>query len=260
MVKQKRKLQAAPVSNANDSDGSDYEVDWQLKPTPVKLTKADRFPLPAQVQKNLQKRTRGRKDSTTDDSDGEDVEDLPTLTTAQISSILETVKNNKRFVLMVNNVNFTTSKEEIQHHFSQAGRVKGVRIPKRRSSGYAFVEMLDPVGFQKAFLLDGSFMDGRKISVNLSESGSKKSQARIKLLMTKNIEILKLRKKNKNSSTASDVSLVPEVSAEKKPPPPDKYLDKPKVKMLSRKEARQARNNVSLKAKLKNLSKKGIKA
>ncbi|KFB39318.1 AGAP009179-PA-like protein [Anopheles sinensis] len=262
MANQKRKMQTAPpAANRNESDGSDYEVEWQVKPTPPKkVTKADLFPLPSQVERNLQKRTRGRKESSSDESDVEDAEGLPTLTTEQVAAILHTVKNNKRFVLMVNNLNFTTAKEEIEQHFDKAGRVKGVRIPKRRSSGFAFVEMLDPVGFQKAFLLDGSYLDGRKISVNLSESGNKKSEERIKLLMKKNIEIRKLRKKNRANAKAAEISLVPVANTTPKKPVLDKFLDKPKVKMLSMKEAKKARKQVSLKAKIKHMAKKGIKA
>ncbi|XP_058124488.1 uncharacterized protein LOC131281395 [Anopheles ziemanni] len=260
MLKQKRKMPAAPAANGNQSDGSDYEVEWQVKPTPPKVSKANLFPLPRQVERNLQKRTRGRKESSSEESEVEDAEGLPTLTTEQVAAILDTVKNNKRFVLLVNNLNFTTAKEEIEQHFDKAGRVKGVRMPKRRSSGFAFVEMLDPVGFQRAFLLDGSYLDGRKISVDLSESGNKKSEERIKLLMQKNAEIRKLRKKNRSNTQAAEITLVPEVNNTPKQPVRDKFLNKPKVKIPSKKEAKQAKRQVSLKAKLKNIAKKGIKA
>ncbi|XP_053676109.1 uncharacterized protein LOC128726332 [Anopheles nili] len=264
MVKQKRKPQptVAPVGG-NDSDGSDYEVEWQIKPTPAKLTKAERFPLPAEVQKNLKKSARGARaeSSSESESDAENGENLPTLTTTQIGAILDTIKNNKRLVLIVKNVNFSTAKEEIQEHFDQAGRVKGVRIPKHRSSGFAFVEMLDAAGFQKAFLLDGSYLDGRKISVHLSESGSKKSVSRIQLLEKKNAEIRKMRKRNKNDEQATAITLLPDMSAiEKKAPPPDKFLDKPKPKMLTKKEVKELKKKTSLRAKFKHMEKKGLKA
>ncbi|XP_049533283.1 nucleolin [Anopheles darlingi] len=272
MVKQKRKIAAQlPATNGNDSEGSDYEVEWQVKPTPAKLTKAEQFPLPASVEKKLKKTPgkQNRQDSSSEEDESEDDDEgklgangLPTLTTAQIGAILETVKNNKRFVLMVKNLNFTTAKEEIQSHFSQAGTVKGVRIPKFRSSAFAFVEMADPGGFQKAFLLDKSVLDGKKISVNLSESGNKKSVSRIQLLEKKNAEIRKLRKKNKKSSKAAEISLAPDtVSLPARPEPPkDKYLDKPKQKWLTKKEVKVLKRNTSLKAKFKNLSQKGVKA
>ncbi|XP_050078362.1 uncharacterized protein LOC126565245 [Anopheles maculipalpis] len=264
MNKQKRKARASipSATNGNDSDGSDYEVEWHVKPTPPKVNKAELYPLPPQVTKNLQKPARGaRKVSTSSESDVETGEGLPTLTTEQINGILETIKNNKRFVLIVKNVNFSTAKEEIWQHFDQAGRVKGVRIPKHRSSGFAFVEMENPDGFQKAFLLDGSYLDGRKISVNLSESGSKKSATRIQLLEKKNAEILKLRKKNRKNVAAEEITLVPDPTLlQKKVPPPDKYLDKPKRKQLTKKERKEQKQKTSLRAKFKNLEKKGIKA
>uniref|UniRef100_A0A182JUV6 RRM domain-containing protein n=1 Tax=Anopheles christyi TaxID=43041 RepID=A0A182JUV6_9DIPT len=257
MVKRKSQV---PAPAANDSDGSDYEVEWQVKPTPPKVTKAEQFPLPAQVAKKLERR--GRKESSSDDEiDPSTGEGLPTLTSDQIAAILKTIKNNKRLVLMVKNVNFSTAKEEIEEHFGQAGRVKGVRIPRHRSSGFAFVEMQNADGFQKAFLLDGSYLDGRKISVNLSESGNKKSTTRIQLLEKKNAEILKLRKNNRKSEKASAISLVPDPAVlQKKVPPPDRYLDKPKPKRLTKKEVKHLKKQTSLRAKFKNLEKKGIKA
>ncbi|XP_052897371.1 uncharacterized protein LOC128304254 [Anopheles moucheti] len=264
MNKQKRKSAAsASTTNGNDTDGSDYEVEWQVKPTPPKVTKAELFPLPAQVEKKLQKSARGARkvSSSEDDSDAEPGERLPTLTTAQIGAILETIKNNKRLVLIVKNVNFSTAKEEIAEHFDQAGRVKSVRVPKHRSSGFAFVEMENADGFQKAFLLDGSYLDGRKINVDLSESGSKKSATRIQLLEKKNAEIRKLRKKNKNNVKATDITLVPDAAvSQKKVPPPDRYLDKPKPKKFTKKEVKKLKQKSSLRAKFKNLEKKGIKA
>ncbi|XP_058059868.1 uncharacterized protein LOC131210611 [Anopheles bellator] len=271
MVKQKRKAQPAtagrPAVAANESDGSDYEVEWQLKPTPAKLTKAEAFPLPAKVERNLKKSARGgQPDSSSEESDDDDVpgggKQLPTLTTAQIGAILETTKNNKRFVLLVKNLSYTTSKEEIEAHFGEAGNVKGVRIPKRRGPRIAFVQMVDSVGFQKAFLLDGSTLDGREINVNLSESGNKKSQARLSLLQKKNEEIRKLRKKNRHNVKATKISLKPDLnSSQPKPPPPkDRFLDKPRTKWLTKKEVKGLKRDTSLKAKFKNISRKGIKA
>uniref|UniRef100_A0A182NF52 RRM domain-containing protein n=1 Tax=Anopheles dirus TaxID=7168 RepID=A0A182NF52_9DIPT len=262
MVKRKS-VAPATAANGADSDGSDYEVEWQVKPTAPKINKAEHFPLPPQIAKNLNRPARGaRKYSTSEeDSDVETAEGLPTLTSSQIAAILETIKNNKRLVLQVKNLNFSTAKEEVQEHFEQAGRVKGVRIPKHRSSGFAFVEMLNAEGFQKAFLLDGSFLDGRKIIVNLSESGNKKSTTRIQLLEKKNAEIRKMRKKNQHVEEAAEITLVPDASVlEKKVPPPCRYLDKPKQRKLTKKEGKELRKKTILRAKFQNLEKKGIKA
>lgn len=250
-----------------DSDGSDYEVEWQVKPTPPKINKAEHFPLPAQIKQNLHNSSRHRgarrqpASSEEEDSDVETAAGLPTLTSRQIAHILEAVKQNKRLVLQVKNLNYSTAKEEIQEHFEQAGRVKCVRVPRKRHSPFAFVEMLNAEGLQKAFLLDGTLLDGRKISVNLSESGNKKCAKRIQLLERKNAEIRKMRKKNQYVEEATEISLVPDESVlQKKVPPPCKYLDKPKQRMPTKKEGKELRKKTILRAKFRNLEKKGIKA
>lgn len=256
--KLKRKLseRVEPQEDGNDS-GSDYDVERVWKPRPK--TAEEEFPLPKQVKKSVTKGTKNLDVSSSDESsdsvDG-DV-NLPTLTKSQIEAVLQTIKNNKRLVLNVSNISFSTAKEEIEEHFRKAGRVKGVRIPKRRASGFAFVEMLQPEGFQKAFLLDGSYLDGRQIRVQLSESGKKKSHAKKVLLEKKNAEIRKIRKKNRAKPEATEVSLVPKVQ------PPvverDPIMDKKKAKPPTKKDIKAYNKKVSLKAKFRNLEKKGIK-
>ena len=97
--------------------------------------------------------------------------------------------------------------------------------------------------------------------MNLSESGNKKSATRIQLLEKKNAEILKLRKNNRKSVKAAEISLVPDpAKLQKRVPPPDRYLDKPKPKKLTKKEVKFVKKQKSLRAKFQNLEKKGIKA
>ncbi|EAT46813.1 AAEL001997-PA [Aedes aegypti] len=246
---------------ADDDSGSDYEVDRHMTLTRAPKTVAEEFPLPKQVRKDVVKRGTVAQDVSEDESSEEEEDDedvnLPTLTKAQIAEILQTIKNNKRLVLNVSNVNFSTSKEEIEEHFRKAGRVKGVRIPKKRASGFAFVEMLDAEGFQKAFLLHGSFLDGRQIRVQLSESGKKKSHQKILLLEKKNAEIRKMRKKNRAKPEAKEVTLVPKVQP--KVVERDPYLDKKKTKPPTKKEIKAYKKKVSLKAKFRNVAMKGIK-
>lgn len=264
MVKIKRK-HAAPVAKPqpqqqlDDDSGSDYEVDRHMPLAKIPKTVAEEFPLPKQVRKDVAKRgsaVQVSEDESSDESDSDEV-NLPTLTKAQIADILQTIKNNKRLVLNVSNVNFSTAKEEIEEHFRKAGRVKSVRIPKRRASGFAFVEMLDAEGFQKAFLLHGSYLDGRQIRVQLSESGKKKSHQKILLLEQKNAEIRKMRKKNRTKPEAKEVSLVPKVQP--KIVERDPYLDKNKTKPPTKKEIKAYKKQVSLKAKFRNVEMKGIK-
>ncbi|XP_053696100.1 uncharacterized protein LOC128743529 [Sabethes cyaneus] len=258
MHKTKRKAQPPPEP---DDSGSDYDVERSFVPAVSKKTVEEEFPLPKQVRKSTAKRGRDISDEESSGSSDESGDDgdpnLPTLTKSQLAEILQTIKSNKRLVLNVSNVNFSTSKEEIEEHFRKAGRVKSVRVPKRRASGFAFVEMLDPEGFQKAFLLDGSFLDGRQIRVRLSESGKKKSHQKILLLEKKNAEIRKLRKKNRAKPEATEITLVPKV--EPKVVERDPILDKKKTKPPTKKQMKAHNKRVSMKAKFRNLAQKGIK-
>lgn len=110
---------------------------------------------------------------------------------------------------------------------------------------------------QKAFLLDGSFLDGRQIRVQLSESGKKKSHQKILQLEKKNAEIRKMRKKNRVKPEATEVTLVPKVQP--KVVERDPYLDKQKTKPPTKKEIKEHKKKVSLKAKFRNVAMKGIK-
>ncbi|XP_058452993.1 uncharacterized protein LOC131431354 [Malaya genurostris] len=262
MVKVKRKQNDQKIQPEVDDSGSDYDVERNFKPISTVKTAKEEFPLPKKLRKSVNKKGNGDSDSeseeqTSSSEDSDDDVNLPTLTKSQLEDILRTVKSNKRLVLNVSNVNFSTAKEEIEEHFRKAGRVKSVRIPKRRASGFAFVEMLDSDGFQKAFLLDGSYLDGRQIRVRLSESGKKKSHQKILLLEKKNAEIRKLRKKNRTKPEAVDVTLFPKVQP--KVIERDPILDKTKTKPYTKKQIKVHNKRVSMKAKFSNLAKKGIK-
>lgn len=73
--------------------------------------------------------------------------------------------------LFVGGIPYRTSDEELRQLFSQAGEVVSVFIPMDRETqrprGFAFVEMSDDAGADKAIsMFDGSDMGGRKIAVN----------------------------------------------------------------------------------------------
>lgn len=73
--------------------------------------------------------------------------------------------------LFVGGIPYRTSDEELRQHFSQAGEVVSVFIPMdremNRPRGFAFVEMADDAGADKAIsMFDGSDMGGRRIAVN----------------------------------------------------------------------------------------------
>lgn len=73
--------------------------------------------------------------------------------------------------LFVGGIPYRTSDQELQQLFSQAGEVVSVFIPMDRETqrprGFAFVEMADDAGADKAIsMFDGSDMGGRRIAVN----------------------------------------------------------------------------------------------
>jgi RNA recognition motif-containing protein len=73
--------------------------------------------------------------------------------------------------LFVGGIPYRTSDEELRQLFAQAGEVVSVFIPMDRETqrprGFAFVEMADDAGADKAIsMFDGSDMGGRKIAVN----------------------------------------------------------------------------------------------
>lgn len=73
--------------------------------------------------------------------------------------------------LFVGGIPYRTTEDELQQLFSQAGEVVSVFIPMDREThrprGFAFVEMADDAGAEKAIsMFDGSDMGGRSIAVN----------------------------------------------------------------------------------------------
>ncbi|KAL1399776.1 hypothetical protein pipiens_001175 [Culex pipiens pipiens] len=230
MVKAKRKQPPVVAPPQDDDSGSDYDVDRVILPAKVPKTVQEEFPLPKQVLRETRRKGAPEPDTESSSEEEEDDEggNLPTLTKSQIAAILQTIKNNKRLVLNISNVNFTTAKEEIFEHFEKAGRVKSVRIPKRRSAGFAFVEMVDPEGFQRA--------------------GKKKSHQKILLLEQKNAEIRKMRKKNRSEKEATAVSLTPK-ALEPKVKERDPILDRKKAKPKTKKDIKAHNKKVSMRAK-----------
>ncbi len=76
--------------------------------------------------------------------------------------------------LYVGNLSFNTSDEDIRQAFSQCAEVSEVKLvldrDTGRSRGFAFVEMVDEQGAQKAIeQLNGTSLDGRPLRVNEAE-------------------------------------------------------------------------------------------
>ncbi len=73
--------------------------------------------------------------------------------------------------LFVGGIPFRMTEEELRDTFSQAGEVVSTFIPMDRQTGrprgFAFVEMADDAGADKAIsMYDGTEMGGRRVAVN----------------------------------------------------------------------------------------------
>lgn len=60
----------------------------------------------------------------------------------------EPVRTNNRFILYVSNLSSETTKSMLEAFFADCGILKSVRIPKKRLSHFAFVEMKDFDGYK----------------------------------------------------------------------------------------------------------------
>ncbi|XP_011201066.2 uncharacterized protein Ygr4 [Bactrocera dorsalis] len=131
-------------------------------------------------------------------SDEEDTDEVKTnLTKEQLGALMRGAAKANRHVLYVTNLNFETTKSDLESHFGSAGAVKSVRIPKKRRGGFAFVEMADLEGYQRGFQLHNSMLQGRTIKVQFSEAGKKKSANKKNILKQKNRKLAEMRNEQK---------------------------------------------------------------
>ena len=80
-------------------------------------------------------------------------------------------RSDESATLYVGNLPFSTTQEELTELFEQAGAVESVRIPMdwgtSRPRGFAFVQMADAEGMQKAVeMFNGYTLGGRELVVN----------------------------------------------------------------------------------------------
>ncbi|XP_067632128.1 uncharacterized protein [Eurosta solidaginis] len=131
-------------------------------------------------------------------SDTEDKDEVKTnITKEQLATLMRGSAKANRHVLYVTNLNFETTKGDLEDHFASAGTVKGVRIPKNRRGGFAFVEMADVESYQRGFQLHNSTLQGRTIKVQFSEAGKKKSANKKNILKQKNRKLAEMRNERK---------------------------------------------------------------
>ncbi|XP_017125133.1 uncharacterized RNA-binding protein C365.04c [Drosophila elegans] len=161
-----------------------------------------------------------------DEEEDEEVAENGQITSNQLSSLLRGASKTNRHVLYVTNLNFETTRDDLELHFSAAGSVKSIRIPKKRRGGFAFVEMTDLPSFQKAFQLHNTELQGRHIKVQISEAGKKKSANKKNIIKQKNRKLAEMRNEQKTFTKSGKFY--------------DKDLKKEKAKeMLARKRWRK---------------------
>ncbi|KAH8327214.1 hypothetical protein KR074_007217 [Drosophila pseudoananassae] len=216
---------------ASDS-GSDYEVEAFIKPKRIRKTvnddsadllgnfddqKRKEIFEGTYVDKDDPRNPSDREESEDDDeerSEGEhraednsegseseeDAEETPgngSITNDQLSSLLRGASKTNRHVVYVTNLNFETTKDDLENHFGAVGIVKSIRIPKKRRGGFAFVEMADLPSFQRSFQLHNTELQGRNIKVQISEAGKKKSANKKNIIKQKNRKLAEMRNEQK---------------------------------------------------------------
>lgn len=78
-----------------------------------------------------------------------------------------------RFILYISNLSKDTTRASLENIFSGAGLIKSVRIPKKRLSNFAFVEMKDIEGYRKGLTFNLMELDGKKINVHAGSKNKK---------------------------------------------------------------------------------------
>ncbi|XP_068145090.1 uncharacterized protein [Drosophila tropicalis] len=142
----------------------------------------------------------GKKQSGSEQEESESEEEsVPEghITKNQLDSLLRGASKTNRHVLYVTNLNFETTKDDLELHFSRVGSVRSIRIPKKRRGGFAFVEMNDLESFQNGFQLHNTELQGRNIKVQISEAGKKKSANKKNIIKQKNRKLAEMRNEQK---------------------------------------------------------------
>lgn len=116
----------------------------------------------------------------------------------QLKKLLHGSNKTNRYVLYVTNLSKETTKSHLEDFFTEAGSIKSIRIPKNRTSSYAFVEMEDLKSFQLAFKLHNKILEGRQIKIQISEAGKKKSANKKNIIKQKNRILAEMRNESKS--------------------------------------------------------------
>ncbi|XP_070493013.1 nucleolin-like [Chironomus tepperi] len=109
----------------------------------------------------------------------------------------EPVRTNNRFILYVSNLSSETTKTMLEAFFADCGALKSVRIPKKRLSHFAFVEMQDFEGFKNGLTFDGKELDGRKIKVQQGSKNKKHITNKTRMMKKNRLRIYESKFQNR---------------------------------------------------------------
>ncbi|KAG8038626.1 hypothetical protein G9C98_007333 [Cotesia typhae] len=106
-----------------------------------------------------------------------------------------------RHVLFVGNIPYEATVEEIKNHFlKEVSQVVSVRIPTVKKTneprGFAYVEFSNSIDYEKGLSLHHSQLNGRRINVQYTQSGSKNAGKKSEIIK-KNQLLHSLRKQGK---------------------------------------------------------------
>ncbi|KAG1169613.1 hypothetical protein G6F70_002711 [Rhizopus microsporus] len=107
---------------------------------------------------------------------------------------------DSRYIVFVGNLPFTTTKEDLQKHFSTIEKIKSIRLLTDKATGkpkgFAFMEFENAKDMNKALAFHHTFFKKRQINVELTAGGGgSKSDARKEKLKEKNKRLAEERAK-----------------------------------------------------------------
>ncbi|XP_051158220.1 uncharacterized protein LOC127279736 [Leptopilina boulardi] len=170
-------------SNATDEENDNSEEDEQeMKELEIETTNDTEN----DIKKSIQKPTKPKQQK------NQNVKKM---------SNQENTEKKKRYVLFVGNIPFQATVEDIKKHFLQkVNEVISVRIPTIKGSkkprGFAYVEVTNSVDYEKALSLHHTNIQGFKIKVEYTQTGSKNIKNKQEVV-AKNQKLHALRKAGK---------------------------------------------------------------
>ncbi|CCM04197.1 uncharacterized protein FIBRA_06363 [Fibroporia radiculosa] len=146
--------------------------------------------------KGVEDEPKAKKRKAADSNEHED----PSISRSSIpKAVAESNVKEKRFILFIGNLKYTTTQKAIQIHFAACDPPPTVRLitpkapssgkPVTKSKGCAFLEFSSRNALQQALKLHQSELEGRMINVELTAGGGGKSESRLEKLKQRNKEL-----------------------------------------------------------------------